>query len=86
MIKHTLNIVEMINTETVTYIGSLLVPGESRGDDRGHARDDGLLVGRLAAPAALFPLLLLTKVCTDGRGHVGAQNMKEIKEIKGGGK
>lgn len=46
----------------VTYIGPLLIPSQSRRDDGGHARNDRLLVGCLATPAAPFPGFFLTEV------------------------
>lgn len=37
------------------YIGSLLIPGQSGGNDSGHARYNCLLVRRLTAPTTLLP-------------------------------
>lgn len=46
----------------LTYISSFLVPSQPGRDHSGHARDDGLLIRRLAAPTTPFPLLLLAKI------------------------
>lgn len=41
-----------------TYISSLLLTGEPRRDDRGHARNDRLLVHGVLVPPAPLPLLI----------------------------
>lgn len=51
-----------IIAEKITYVGSFLVPGQTRGDDSGHTRYDSFLIGRLTTPPALLSLFLLVEI------------------------